>query len=53
MPSELVTTAGYEAGMRLTAGDGGLSVTVDHAAASLTPLKLLLVSLARRGQALD
>jgi putative redox protein len=52
MPSELVIQADYEGGMRLTAGDGEHSVTVDYPlepgqeVAGLTPLKLLLVSLA-------
>jgi putative redox protein len=52
MPSELVITADYEGGMRLTAGDGEHSVTVDYPlepgqqVAGLTPLKLLLTSVA-------
>ena len=52
MPSELVIQADYEGGMRLTAGDGEHSVTVDYPlepgqeVAGLTPLKLLLASLA-------
>ncbi len=52
MPSELVIQADYQGGMKLTAGDGEHSVTVDYPlepgqeVAGLTPLKLLLVSVA-------
>ena len=52
MPSELVIQADYQGGMKLTAGDGDHSVTVDYplepgqTVAGLTPLKLLLVSVA-------
>jgi len=52
MPTELEIVADYEGGMKLTAGDGEHSVTVDYPleagaeVAGLTPLKLLLVSLA-------
>lgn len=70
MPTELVIYANYQGGMKLTAGDGEHSVIVDYPlkpgqpVAGLTPLKLLLVSmaccagntipllLARRGQPL-
>jgi putative redox protein len=52
MPTELVIEADYQGGMKLTAGDGEHSVTIDYplepgqAVDGLTPLKLLLVSLA-------
>ncbi len=52
MPSELTITADYLGGMKLSAGDGEHSVTVDYPlepgdpVAGLTPLKLLLASLA-------
>ena len=52
MPSELVIQADYEGGMKLTAGDGEHTVTMDYplepgqTVAGLTPLKLLLASLA-------
>ena len=52
MSSELVIQADYQGGMKLTAGDGEHSVTVDYPlepgqeVAGLTPLKLLLVSVA-------
>jgi len=52
MPSEVTITADYLGGMKLSAGDGEHSVTVDYPlepeaeVAGLTPLKLLLGSLA-------
>ena len=51
MPTELVIQADYQGGMKVTAGDGEHTVTMDYplepgqAVAGLTPLKLLLVSL--------
>jgi len=71
MPTELEVRADYQGGMRLIAGDDEHTVTVDYplepgqAVEGLTPLKLLLVSLAgcagntiplllaRRGQTLS
>jgi putative redox protein len=52
MPTELVIHADYQGGMKLTAGDGEHTVTIDYplepgqTVEGLTPLKLLLVSLA-------
>lgn len=52
MPTELVVQADYQGGMKLTAGDGEHTVTIDYPlepgqpVAGLTPLKLLLASLA-------
>ena len=53
MPTELVITADYQGGMKLTAGDGEHSVISVHyplepgqPVAGLTPLRPLLVSLA-------
>lgn len=52
MPTELVIRADYHGGMKLTAGDGEHSITIDYPlgpgqpVAGLTPLKLLLASLA-------
>ena len=51
MPTELVIQADYQGGMKVTAGDGEHTVTMDYplepgqAVAGLTPLKLLLASL--------
>ena len=51
MPSELVIHADYQGGMKVTAGDGQHTVTMDYPlepgqpVAGLTPLKLLLASL--------
>jgi len=52
MPTELVIHADYQGGMKLTAGDGVHTVTIDYPlepgqpVEGLTPLKLLLASLA-------
>ena len=52
MPSELVINAQYQGGMKVAAGDGEHTVTMDYplepgqTVAGLTPLKLLLASLA-------
>ncbi len=52
MPSELVINAEYQGGMKVAAGDGEHTVTMDYplepgqTVAGLTPLKLLLASLA-------
>ncbi len=52
MPSELAIHATYEGGMRVSAGDGEHSVLMDYPlqqdqpVAGMTPLKLLLASLA-------
>ncbi len=52
MPTELVINADYQGGMKVAAGDGEHTVTMDYplepgqAVAGLTPLKLLLASLA-------
>jgi uncharacterized OsmC-like protein len=52
MPTELAIEATYEGGMRVSAGDGEHCVLMDYPlqpeqpAAGLTPLKLLLSSLA-------
>jgi putative redox protein len=52
MPTELVIHADYQGGMKVVAGDGEHTVTMDYplepgqAVAGLTPLKLLLASLA-------
>jgi putative redox protein len=52
VPSELVIEGRYEGGMKVTAGDGEHSVTMDYPLeagqelAGLTPLKALLASLA-------
>jgi putative redox protein len=52
MPTELVIHADYQGGMKLTAGDGEHTVTIDYPLEpgqpvdGLTPLKLLLVSMA-------
>ena len=52
MPTELVIHADYQGGMKLTAGDGEHTVTIDYPLEpgqpvdGLTPLKLLLVSVA-------
>ena len=51
MPTELVIQADYQGGMKVTAGDGEHTVTMDYplepgqAVAGLTPLKMLLASL--------
>ena len=50
MPTELVIHADYQGGMKVAAGDGQHTVTMDYprepgrAVAGLTPLKLLLAS---------
>jgi putative redox protein len=52
MPTELVINADYQGGMKVAAGDGEHTVTMDYplepgqTVAGLTPLKLLLASLA-------
>ena len=52
MPSELTIHAAWEGGMRVSAGDGEHSVTVDYPlepgqqVAGLTPLKMLLAAVA-------
>ena len=52
MPSELVIEGRFEGGMKVTAGDGEHSLTMDYPleagqeTAGLTPLKVLLASLA-------